>query len=407
MGLKRGTDPGQNASLSQAVRRSGDMFLYRHAHGPGYFYWLSALSRWSADEHLVRALGLVFPILAAVAIYFGCLQILPAPQGQIAAILGCALYLFSPAVIRSTEVAPHQMFTVWFIVTLLLLAKLRSGGTRRLWYAAVMTTALAFCTLEVTFVLIAVVVVCGFLERRRLGFDWRLAAKSAALFAATVVILHPAAITRLAFAKSYLFYAYLAVKRSAPWGDVTFADTWAARFSASPIAWILIAAAVFLFIRYRDLAGRGQAVPFLLFGLLMLATMLRVLTTGLRYVLPFLPALLVFAAIVLSGALVRLRPRLRAIALTVLCGALLWDAYRYTAGHPFRPDTQAAELIAAVKLQKLTNSRLLAPHDALPTLHYYFPDAEITPYTDELALPSGHFDAIVRATDTVKIDKLP
>jgi hypothetical protein len=435
MGISQGTDPSQRSSLSLAVRRAGDMFLYRHAHGPVYFYWLGALSQWSADEHFIRAFGLAFPILAAAAIYLGCLWMLPAPQGQIAAILGCALYLFSPAVIRSTEVAPHQMFTVWFIVTLLLLAKfssrtarnatrqrpalpaligdaaascgLMAGGSCGVWYAVVVTTALAFCTLEVTFVLIAVVLVCGYLERRRLGFGWRLVGTSLSLFAATVVILHPAAITRLAFAKSYLFYAYLAVKRTAPWGDVTFADTWASRFSTSPVAWILIAIALFFWIRYRDLPGRRQALPFLLFGTLMLATMLRVLTTGLRYVLPFFPALLVFTAIILSGVLIRLRPNLRAGVLALVCGALLCDAYRYTAAFPFHPDPRLSQVIAEVRQRNLGASRLLVPHDDLPTIHYYFPGADVTPYLDELSLPAGRFDAIVRMSESVKIDRIP
>jgi hypothetical protein len=411
MGLRRGAGPSRGSSLSLAVRRAGDMFLYRHAHGPVYFYWLAALSEWSANEHFIRACGLAFPILAAVAIYLGCLWMLPAPQGQVAAILGCALYLFSPAVIRTTELVPHQMFTVWFIITLLLLARLSTradgNGSRGCWYAAMVTTGLAFCTLEVTFVLIAVVLVCGYRERRRLGFDWRLGGTSLALFAATVVILHPATITRLAFAKSYLFYAYLAAKRASPWGDVTLAETWAYRLGASPLAWILIAAALFLWIRYRDLPGRQQAFPFLMFGILMLATMLRVLAFLLRYVLPFLPALLVFAAIVLSGVLIRLRPKPRAAVLVLVCGALLFDAYRYSAKYPFQPEPRLSLLIAGIKHGDLAASRLLVPHDDLPTVHYYFPDADVTPYQDELALPAGHFDAIVRMSESVKIDRLP
>jgi hypothetical protein len=404
MGLSRGRDTAQSASLSRTVRRSGDMFLYRHAHGPVYFYWLSSLSRWSASERLVRTLSLVFPILSGLAIYLGCLWILPAPQGQIAGLLGCALYLWSPAVIRSTEVAPHQMFTMWFIVTLLLLAKLMATGARTFWYAAVCITAVSFCTLEVTFVLIAVLLACAYIERRRLSFGWRLAGTSAALFTAIVALLHPAAITKLAFAKSYLFFAYLAVQRKGPWGNVTFLETWSRRFENSPVEWILIAVALFLWIRYRDLKGWREAIPFLLFAALMLATMLRVLTTGLRYVLPFLPAFLVFTAFILSGVLVRWRSVARAGAMVLVCAALLFDAQRYTAMHPFNPDPHASMLIAQVKERNLGTARLLVPHDDLPTLHYYFPSADLTAYLEEAALPAGQFDAIVRTSDPVRID---
>ena len=404
MGLSRGKDTAQSASLSRTVRQAGDMFLYRHAHGPVYFYWLSALSHWNTGEHLVRALSLIFPVLTGLAIYFGCLWILPAPQGQIAALLGSALYVWNPAVNRSSEIAPHQMFVMWFILTLLLLAKLIVTGSRTFWYAAVCVTALSFCTLEVTFVLIAVLLVCAYIERRRLALGWSLAGKSAALFAAIVVVVHPAALTKLAFAKSYLFFAYLAVQRKAPWGNVTLLETWARRFENAPVAWILIGFAVFLWIRHRDYTGWREAIPFLLFGVVMLGTMLRVLTTGLRYVLPFLPALLVFTAIVLSGWMIRLRPTPRAAVMVLVCAGLLFDALRFTATHPFDPDPHASMLIEAVKDRNLGAARLLVPHDDLPTLHYYFPSADLTAYFEETPLPQGHFDAIVRTGDLVKID---
>lgn len=406
LGMSVGKGANEKAAASAAVRRSGDMFLYRHAHGPIYFYWLGFVSRFGAAEQFIRGSGLIFPMVTAVAIYLGCLLILPAPQGQMAAILGCALYLFSAPVVRVTELAPHQMFTVWFVVALLLAAGLMKDGSRRFWYAAVVVTALAFCTLEVTFVLIAVVLFCGYLERKRLGFDWHLAWRSAGLFAAVVIVVHPAAVTRLAFAKSYLFYAYLAVKRSAPWGNVTLAGTWLHRFSVSPVSWVLIAAALLLWMRYRDLPGWRQALPFLLFGAAMLATMLRVLTTGLRYVLPFFPALLVFTAIVLSGALVRLRPGLRAGLAALACAALFADVYRYTAARPVVPETRLTRLLGEIRQGNLSQSRLLVPHDDLPTVHYYFPEARLTPYEDERVLPAGSFDAVVRLSDPVKIDRV-
>lgn len=402
-GLGMGSGPGASSAISLAARRSGDMFVYRHGHPPVYFYWLGALSHLGGGERSIRAAGLVFPVLSAIAIYLGCLWVLTPPQGTIAAVAGCALFLFSPAVIRASEIAPHQMFTLWFIVALALLAKLRSAPSRRLWYAVVITAAVAFCTMEIAFVLIGVVIVCGYLERRSLGLDWRLAGKSVAVFAATVVILHPATVTRLSFAKSYLFYAYLAVRRSKAWGDVTFFDTWAYRFGSSPVVWTAIGAAFVLWLYYRDLPGRRQALPFVLFGTMMVATMLRVVTTGLRYVLPFVPALAVFAAIVISGAMLRLRPNLRAAAMALLCAALVFDAHLYAASAPSGDDPRFGQLIAEIKRQNLGGGRLLVPHDDLPTVHYYFPGADLTPYWYGAALPAGRFDAILRMAETSAI----
>lgn len=406
MGLRGSSDPGQSSDLSQSVRQAGDVFFYRHAHGPLYFYWLNALSHWSKNEHFIRSSGTIFPMLTAAIIYFGCLWILPTGQGLLAAIFGCLLYLLSPAVIRTVEVAPHQMFTVWFIGTLVLLAKLLVTGDRRIWYAAVVVTAIAFCTLEVTFVLIAVMLVCSYLERKRLQVDWRFAASSLGLFAACVVVMHPGAILKLAFVKSYLYYAYLSLRRTAVWGDVTFFDTWAERFNNSPVEWILIAAGVVFLVRDRNLPGRRQALPFLMFGGLMLTTMLRVFTLGVRYVLPFLPALLVFAAITNSGALLRWRPARRVVVMAVLAVALLITEQRYLDAHPFVPGPNEFQLMDEIRTKHLESARLLAPKEQLPTLHYYFPDANVTGYLDEFALPPGQYDAIVRMTDPVRVDLL-
>lgn len=404
VGLSRGRDPSQKTALSQTVRKAGDMFFYRHAHGPVYFYWLSLLSRWSVNEYCIRALSLIFPLITAVLIYFGCLWILPAPQGSIAGILASVAYVCSPAVFRTTEVAPHQLFVLWFIATLLLLAKVLATGERRFWHGAVAIAALAFCTLEVTFVLIAVVLVCGYLERRRLGMDWRLALRSVSLFAAVVVFVHPATVSKLAFAKSYIYYVYLALQRKGPWGNVTFFETWESRFTNSPVEWLLVGVALFLWLRFRHLPGRREAIPALFFGTLMLATMLRVFTTGARYMLPFVPALHLVVGIVLSGVLVRWRPAMRVTAIVLVSAGLLFTAALYKSAHPFQPDPRASLLLAEIRQLNLASGRLLVPHDDLPTLHYYFPGADLAGYVDEPPLPTGSFDAVVRMSDPVRID---
>ncbi|MDQ6760470.1 MAG: hypothetical protein M3Z32_11500 [Acidobacteriota bacterium] len=406
LGLNQGRDLQQKAKLSQAVRKASDIFFFRHAHGPVYFYWLTAVSHWNSNEHFMRAVSLIFPIVTAIALYFGSLWIFPAEQGALLSILATASYLWSPAVIRTTEIAPHQMFVMWFTITLLLLARLLSDGTRRIWYAAVGITAIAFCTLEVPFVLIAVVAVCGYLERRRLEFDWRLSVKSLLLFAGVVILVHPGSILKLAAAKSYLYYAYLAVGRKSPWGNATLLQTWSRRFTDSPVEWTLVAVAVYLYLRRRNLPHRWQALPFFLFGTLMLITMLRVLTTYLRYVLPFLPALLVFAAIVCSGVLVTWRPASRIPAVAALCAALLLNTGWYLQTRPFKQNPTAWRLIEAIKKENLDAKRLLVPHDELPTLHYYFPQADLVAFNESDPMPPGQFDAVVRSSDPVRMDLL-
>ena len=227
---------------------------------------------------------------------------------------------------------------------------------------------------------------------------------SVVLFVAVVVFLHPASILKFAAGKSYLYYAYLAVGRKSPWGNATLLQTWTRRFSDSPVEWTMIAVALFLYLRRRNLPHRRQALPFLLFGALMLVTMLRVFTTYLRYVLPFLPALLVFAAFVFSGVLVTWRPVTRIAGIAALCAALLFNTNWYLRTRPFRQNPGAWQLIAEIKEHNLGAKRLLVPHDDLPTLHYYFPRAELVAFQEGDPLPDGHFDAVVRSSDPARID---
>ncbi len=401
IGLSRGRDNGGSGQLSAMVRRNGDIYFYRHSHGPLYFYWLMAVSAIDPGEQFVRGLSLVFPILSAIAIYFGCLWLIPGPRGWIAAILGSAMFLLNPATITTTEVAPHQLFVTCFIVTLMLLAKVMLTGQRNYWYAALLTTALTFSTLEIAFVLVPVILVCGYLERDRLGMNLPFALRSAGLFLATLLVIYPAALLKLALGKAYLFMAYLAVARTSPWGDVTLPETWAIRFRNSPVEWILIAAALVMWFRWR-LKFR-VVIPFLLFGATMLVITLPVRTDIPRYSLPFLPAFEVFAAIVLSAAVMQWR--FRVVATAAACAALVVSAWAYSSTHVPQPGPNRFDrLVAGVRDRNLGSARLLVSQYDVPTLHYYFPNADLTSYIEEPLVADAGYDALIRNTDPVRIE---
>ncbi len=232
VGLDRGRDASVRASLSTEGREKSDIDFYRHWHGPLYSYWLLALAPVHLDERATRSLSYVFPALTLLVIYLGALWLLPAGQVQLAAILASAFYAWSYTTIFTNEIAPHALYVLCYMAALVLLMKWRATDAARYWYAAVIATALAFCTLEVAFVLVATLL--AFAPR-----DWRCIAKSALTFTATVLAMWPAAIFKLAFLKAYLFMAYLAIVRKSPWGDVSFADTWRLRFTHSPWEWLL------------------------------------------------------------------------------------------------------------------------------------------------------------------------
>jgi hypothetical protein len=220
------------------------------------------------------------------------------------------------------------------------------------------------------------------------------------------MVAYPAGLIKMGTIKSVLYNASLLLPQRGMFADVPFLETWATRLDASAVALILLGIAVFLWFRFSDLACKRHCIPFVIYGMLMLAVILRVKALPLRYMLPFVSALYPFTAIVLGSFLVRLRTPVRAAVLVLVCGALLLDTQRYVQRHPPKQDRNMLQLLRVVKSRGLDSARLLAPRDDVPTLHYYFPRADITGYRDPSDLPGGRFDAIVRMTDRVRIDAL-
>jgi len=270
-------------------------------------------------------------------------------------------------------------------------------GSRRQWYAALVGAGLAFATLEVAFVLVLTLAVVAWGERRgRLALERRELWQSAGVFFGTVLVVWPAAVFKLAFLKSYLFMAYLAVARRAAWGEVTFAETWTNRFVLSPVEWILIGTAVALRLAGPRFRIR-TAEPFLVFGGLMILAVLRVNTVSMRYALPFLPGLHVFAGMVLAGSMLdRVRYETLRWAATVVAVVLLgWNMTRFVEQHPMRADGFTMAILRAVREQHLSSKRLLVPQDEMPTLRYYFPEAKIQGFVDLSAESPLEYDGVL------------
>src|SRR5436190_15601804 len=62
-GIELYRDPSKRTEVSRFLRGSGDLGMYRHYHGPIYFYWVSLVHDFGMDrEGLVRASGLLIHI---------------------------------------------------------------------------------------------------------------------------------------------------------------------------------------------------------------------------------------------------------------------------------------------------------------------------------------------------------
>jgi hypothetical protein len=272
-------------------------------------------------------------------------------------------------------------------------------GDRRCWYFAVIFAAIAFCTLEVSFVLILTLLICCYRERLHLSPDWKFGLNSALLFLAVVLTLWPAAILRLSFIKAYCFMAYLALFRSSAWGGVSLLESWHLRLMESPFEWALIVVAIFLYFRTDYSPIRKLLYPFLVYTGLMLLVLLRVGAQVPRYQLPFLPALDLFAAYTVAARLSTVEPRLRYVFATAICLGVLWNTERQNRLFPARPDQRSIDVVAFVRRYHLEDKKLLIPHDDLPEIHYYFPRAHLQEYYQERPTPSdldsGPFAAVL------------
>ncbi len=383
IGSNRGGQSGERQELSQFIRQSNDVVFYRHWHGPLYFYLLIPILRLGLNEQGVRTAMLVIPAATVLVLYFGCLWLVPGPRGVLAAALGSVLFLTSWAVIRSTELAPHQLFVFCCLACLILLSKAVATGGRSHWYASVVAAALAFCTLEVAFVAILTLGVCAYLERDRLGLSWQFVTRSCAAFVGTVLVVWPSAILKLSFVKAYLFMAYLALLRKGSWGNVGFLGTWSTRVLKSPLEYALIVCALFLFIKMRPLKASPPLYPVLVFAVFMLGATLRVLSETARYSLPFLPSLDLFAGLVLAVFLLSLARPFGFAAVGLLLAGLYAVALFHVLQDPLHPNNRVREVLALVRQANLTDKALLVPQEDLPMLHYYFPATRLRGYYED------------------------
>lgn len=410
-GLTRGRSASQRQALSEEVRASNDIAFYRHWHGPMFYYWLIFASQFEPYANGVRWASSIFPLASLLIIYFGCLWLTPGIEGFLQAVLSSALFLWSKTTVVSLELAPHQFFVVWFLAGLFLLAKMVRTGERNYFYLACTVAGLAFSTLEVTVVLVAVIFACLYFDRLAMAVDRGVALRSVLLFLGAVLVSWPGAIFKLSFAKSYLGLVYLAVFRKSPWGRVSLADTWGHRLLDSPVEWIMILVALGILAAGWRNSGQRYLYPFLLFAILMLLAVGRIPAEAPRYALPFMPALQVLAGCTIGSILAK-RPAPVAYGCELaLCAALFVTSWIQLSKHPWREDPRPSAVLNYIRDNHLDTSTLIVPLTLLPTIHYYFPRTHLRSYEGDSPAPEDYegkkFDGVLYSTYPVRYQALP
>jgi 4-amino-4-deoxy-L-arabinose transferase-like glycosyltransferase len=412
-GLGRGRGLAERKTLSEAIRDSGDIEFYRHWHGPVAYYWWIAARAFGLGEYDMRAAMLAFHVATLLVVYFGWLWILPGPAGRLTAVLCSALYVFSyPLVRTSLEIAPHCVFVLCSVASLMFLGKAVQTGDIKYWRWGLAPAAIAFCTLEVAFVLLVTFGVFAWVERKRFFSGWpairtlRWLGVSVLLFAAIVFVIWPGAFLYLAFLKSYAVLAYLAVFRKSPWGQVGLFETWWIRLASSPVEWGVILVGVVIFVRKPVRA----ALPFLVFAVLMMGATLRVLTDSPRYVSPFLPPLQIAAGAAIGNLLAARRLRTAVSIAPAVCAALFVGSLQQGLSHRVGPDAHALAVMSWLREHPLDGRRVLVPQNDLPAIHYYFPRIALRSYADAAELAAaqeqGGFDGVLYTSGSIRYDQV-
>lgn len=397
-------------AMSNQIRSGDDVLFYRHFHGPLFQYLLIPVARLASSEREVRMAMLAVPCASLAVIYFGCLSL----AGARPALLASMLFLTSNSVLSSTELAPHQLFALCSLASLILLLKAQATGVRHYWYGAALMAGSAFCTLEVGLVLVAAIAICVWREQRRL------LASCGGIFLATILAIWPASIVRLSALKAFAVMAYLVAARVGAWGSEGFIDTWQARISESPVEWALLAIA--LAIGWRNVR---RFYPVALFIALVILATLRVWTSTPRYSLAFMPELDMLAGLALvplgrrpASPSVNIAhnaadrdciPHLASagavrFAVVVLAVAGLYGHAWYRAAHrPHNSNPRSTAVLTYIHQMRLENKAVLASQADLPTLHYYFPGMRVRGYLGKTPRPTDFVgfdaDAVIPASE--------
>jgi hypothetical protein len=273
-GLELKDDPAKRAEMSRQARANDDPQLYRHYHGPLYFYFLRAVELSGVrSESGFRIAGLAIHALTALLVMLAFWSMFP-QWHKGAGLLAGALYLFNrTALVTAGEITQHIAFLFTTVLTLWMMSLFCRRLELRYWYATMGGLALAFSAVETASLLamtLALVLIALYRPIAAKWPSWRTRTgyllRGVGVFVLTLFVVWPAGIFKLALLRGFVYLVYIAVSRKtfSPIGPL---DTWVARFTGAPWEhWSLLAGFTLAVLLWRRLEHRREALPWLLFA---------------------------------------------------------------------------------------------------------------------------------------------
>jgi hypothetical protein len=390
-GIRSGAHSGESRNLSEYIRRYDDITLYRHFHGPLYFYLLRASEALlGTDETVARWTSLFSLVLLAVIVFVGSL-FLSTQEGASAGLLGSGFVLLSATSVETARwVSPHSLYAACAVATLFFLAKLVQTNTPRHLYGALFCLGLAFLTVEYAPLLLVVLLItiwirwrylfCGWPRRQLLIFSLKCALIPLVLMA----VVWPAGIIKLTLVKNYLFFGYWVMLRPEGFGTDSPFHIWAVRIVSSPVEWLLLLSLTcyFCYLLFRN-RQELYLLPFSLYAALLFLVNLKNRSPSPYYLSSLIPCL----GVISGFTFFRIIPK--GIHLRAAVAALVWLAlvvnnflfyYREVETTP-TPDEGLVKVVSILRDSGVTRECLLLPNIYRPTVHYYFQQADLRSYT--------------------------
>jgi hypothetical protein len=386
-GLSKGMKRDKTTELSKMIRSADDITVFRHFHGPLYFYYMILAEKCvGKSERAVRTASLFLLYICSIVVLFGCLMVLNGPRGRIPSLLTALLVLLSPSLFFTVSmVSPHAMYVLCCSLSLFCMVRAVDTGGKTWLYISAVVIAVTFLTTEYVVVLFIcwVVSVITVYRKDRNVFPRpvRFIINALVIYAGVIIVLWPAAIFKMSLIKSNLVIAYTAFVRNKMLTSPPLLEFWWNRITASPIEYGIIAVgfitAGYCLVRKKQIS----LLPVLSYLVLIMLMEVRHLAPVPTYVSSIVVTGIVAAGIALPTAFGK-RAWVPVSILSLLCIALFMHLRFYYLPHQQSPRLLLRTEMAAL-IKKEMPEKVLVARPMLSLVHYYFRNIKADSYTSE------------------------
>jgi 4-amino-4-deoxy-L-arabinose transferase-like glycosyltransferase len=387
-----GDGPGQDLDLWRRDSEANDIAAYRHYHPPLFIYSLHAIERLAGySDATVRLVPLAFSLATIATLYLGCLLLIPVRGAQVGLVAAAILSMLSLHVATAADIGWHVAYTCLASVALFAMAYLVTRPSLHALVAAVVTTTLAFMTLEhavflyVTLAIVLLVTDNPWLRVSRSGVSAHrhlLLAAGAGLV--TMLVVWPASLVKLSMVKNLGVHAYYARTLDL---SPRFYDVYLVLLDRDPVLIGLAAVTTILTVMRRSRLPRAL-LPFALYPLVMCLIQIGNQNLKPLYFVSLLPSLALLSAVWLVDTASDARPRVRwagRVGAAAVAVALMFDVQQ-ALRTPRRSNANRELMNRLARVEDMAGANVLtwpAGSHTAQMLHFYLPDTRFVRVIDE------------------------